>query len=421
MKRFVTILSILSIAVLSVSACSPVKEPDPVSFMVFGEPAELQAYQNLVSAFKKGHADIPIELIHIPSQGDYRKRLAADLTSGAPADVVLVSYRRFAELAAKNAFEPLGPYLDQSDQINTNDFYPQAIQPYMWQGQLICIPQNISSLVMYYNKDLFDAAGASYPADNWSWDDFISTAQALTLDTDQDGQIDQYGVGIEPELIRVAPFIWQNNGFVSYQNALALDYPTSVEAIQWFVDWQVKYHIVPNAVEEVSENSESRFVNGRAAMYFNSRRLTPTFREITAFDWDVAPLPVGKTKATILHSDAYCLTSASAHKTEAWKFIEFANSVEGQTIVAQSGRTVPSLIEVAESDAFLDPSAKPEHSKVFLDEIPNIVALPQQVNWAEIEEIVSEELQRAFYGNVSTLKAMQSAVFRTRPLFTENE
>jgi multiple sugar transport system substrate-binding protein len=249
----------------------------------------------------------------------------------------------------------------------------------------------------------------------------MAAAQTLTRDVDGDGRLDQYGAGVEPELIRVAPFIWQNMGVVSYDTALALTSPKALTAVQWFVDWQTKYHIVPTAAEEQAETSESRFINGRTAMYFNSRRVVPTFRTITAFDWDVAPLPKGVTDATILHSDAYCLPAASRRKEAAWAFIAFANSGEGQTLIAQTGRTVPSLVQVAESSAFLTPGQKPEHSQVFIDVIPRILALPLQTNWADIEEVADAELQRAFYGEASVPEAMQAAVDRTTLMFIETE
>ena len=415
------IVSLCLLMVLFISSCGNGESSDPVSFMVFGEPAELKAYQELAAAFEKQNADVSIELIHIPSQGDYRKRLAADLVGGAPADVVLVNYRGFTALAFKNAFEPLGSYLEKSSVIKYADFYDLPMRAFSLGNQVVCIPQNISSLVLYYNKNLFDAAGLSYPDENWTWDDFISAGKTLTVDTNQDGSIDQYGVGVEPDFIRVAPFIWQNGGKISNEGSLTLTDLLEVEAVQWFVDWQVKEHIVPDAVAEKAESSESRFLNGRTAMYFNSRRVVPTLREITAFDWDVAPLPAGRGEYTILHSDAYCLAAASKHKDAAWSFIEFANSADGQKIIAKTGRTVPSLIQVAESEAFLESTVKPEHSRVFVDVIPYILRLPQQANWMDIEEICNEELQRAFYGDVTVEEALQSAVDRALPLFTEIE
>ena len=55
---------------------------------------------------------IDVNLVHIPDQGDYRKRLGADFAAGTPADIVLINYRRYAAFAAKGVLEPLAPYLD---------------------------------------------------------------------------------------------------------------------------------------------------------------------------------------------------------------------------------------------------------------------------------------------------------------------
>jgi len=418
------LIFIACIASLVLPSCQPVPSAaGNISFMVFGDPAELAAYQTLVDSFMQAHPEIQVELIQIPGQSDYRKRLAADLTAGDPADVVLINYRRFAGFASVGALEPLGAYLEKSDLIKEADFYPEAVNAFKWRGELTCIPQNISSLVVYYNKDLFDSAGVSYPADGWTWDDFLSAAQALTKDADGNGLTDQFGAGIEPSLIRLAPFIWQANGVIvdddGNPSTLTLDLPEDLQAVDFFVSLQTVHHVVPNADEEASEDSESRFINGRLAMFFNSRRGVPTYRESAVFDWDVAALPQKDAQASILHADAYCLPSASKNKPAAWTFIEYANSAEGQTIIAGTGRTVPSLISVANSPAFLDPNAKPANSRVFLDVIPTIRALPIHPNWAEIEDAASEELERAFYGQAVVKDAMLRAVQRSQEYFFE--
>ena len=408
--RVVLLFALLSFIILT--ACQPAASGN-ISFMVFGDPAELAAYQTLTDSFQQKYPDIQVELIQIPGQSNYRKRLAADLVAGTPADVVLINYRRYAAFANTGALESLGKYLEKSKLIQEADFYPESIKPYKWNGELMCIPQNISSLVVYYNKDLFDAAGVSYPADDWTWLDFLSAAQSLTNDVDNDGVTDQFGAGIEASLIRMAPFIWQAGGQIvddeSNPTGLTLNSTEAFDAADFFFGLQTVHHVVPNREQETSEDSESRFINGRLAMFFNSRRGVPTYRESANFDWDVAPLPQNLTKASILHSDAYCLPSASRNKDAAWAFIEFANSVEGQTIVAETGRTVPSLVAVANSPAFLDPNAKPANSQVFLDVIPYVRALPIHPNWADIEEMASEELARGFYGEVDSYAAMLNA------------
>lgn len=414
-------LMMILLTLLLAGCAAPTPATTTVSFMVFGEPAEKAAYDELVAAFAEKHPQIAIELIHIPDQGDYRRRLSADFAAGTAADVVLMNYRRYANFAARGVLHPLDDYLNSSELLRLDDFYQPAVAPFYWDNRLMCIPQNLSSLVVYYNKDLFDQAGLAYPTDDWTWNDFLQTAQALTRDLDGDGTTDQYGLGTDPSIFRVAPFIWQNGGELvdnpSNPRRLNLDAPASREAIQWFVELQTVHGVVPDAVAEEAENSESRFLNGRTAMFLNSRRGVPTYRTITAFDWDVAPLPQRVQRAGILHSDAYCMAASTPNKDAAWTFIEFANSTEGQTIVAQSGRTVPSLRAVAESPAFLDPAAKPARSRVFLDYIDDIRLVPVMATWTDIEEIAGKEMERAFYGQASVDEAIATAIQNTQEYF----
>lgn len=389
--------------------------------MVFGDAAEFAAYEALVAAFTGAQDDVTVSLSHIPSQGDYRARLASDFAAGTPPDVSLLNFRRVGAFAAADQLQPLGAYLASSEVMAAEDFYPITLEAFTWQDQLMCIPQNISSLVVYYNRDLFRAAGVAEPADNWTWDDFLATAKALTRDSDGDGQTDQYGLGVEASLYRLAPFIWQNGGELvddpTFPTQLALPRVPALAALTWFTELQTVHGVVPDRLAETSQDSESRFLAGTLAMYLNSRRGTPTYRESAAFDWDIAPLPRGVTEAGVLHSDGYCLSAAAADKDAAWRFIEFANSAEGQRIIAQTGRTVPSLKAVAESDAFLDPAQRPARSRVFLDTIASLRLVPVLSTWNDIESTASEEIERAFYGDISPEEAATLARDRTEEYF----
>lgn len=420
MRHYFRLLICLSVLFL-LAACQRQPAQQTVSFMIFGDPAERQAYQTLVDAFHAEHPEIRVEITHIPSASDYRKRLATDFAAGTPADITLMNYRRYAAFAANNLLEPIGPYLKASRIIQPEDFYPMSIQAFTWRGEIMCLPQNISSLVVYYNQDLFDAAGVPYPPDHWTWDDFVNTAKALTRDLDGDGRIDQYGLGTEASLYRLSAFVWQNGGPLvdneEAPNRLTLTRPPSLEALQWFVDLRQVHGVVPDRVEEAAMDSESRFIAGTTAMFLNSRRGVPTYREITAFTWDVAPLPVGKVEAGILHSDGYCLSATTRNKEAAWTFIEFANSPTGQRLVAQSGRTVPSLISVADSDAFLDPGKLPARSRVWLDTAVTLRAVPVISTWDEIERTAGAEIERAFYGDISAEEAARLSVTRTEEYF----
>lgn len=402
-------------------AAAPAQSGGKVSFMMFGDPTEKEAYDGLIAAFSRKHPEIQAELVYVPNQVMYFQRLTIDFAGGTPPDVFLLNYRRYANFAAGGQLEPLDAYVARSRVINLADFYPQAVAPFRWQNSLLGIPQNISSLVVYYNKNLFDQAGVPYPKANWNWDEFVASAKALTKDTDGDGTTDQYGMGTDAIMFRVAPFIWMNGGDIvdnpSAPRKLTLDSPAAREALVRFVDLQLKHRVVPTQVEEKAEASISRFLRGATAMYFDSRRVVPAFRTITGFDWDIAPLPRGKTPAGILHSDAFFMSAASRNKPAAWTFIEFANSVEGQTILAKTGRTVPSRISVANSPAFLEPGSKPASCQAFLDIIPHVRAVPVMKNWVDIESCASEEIERAYHGNVSLERAINLAISRAATYF----
>lgn len=425
-KSALTIV-LVSLVLLLLASCtrkSSSENPTQISFGVFGSGEEYKAYQNIVAAFQEKHPEIEVQIQYIPEDDEYRQRLATQFSGGQPPDALLLDYRHYTVFAAQGGLEAVGPFLDQSSLIKAADFYEQPMNAFTYEGKLWCIPQNISSLVVYYNKELFDKAGVPYPTNDWTWADFLNAARALTMDMDGDGIIDQYGAGIAPRLIRMAPFIWQNGGELvdnrDQPTQLTLNSPATKEAFQWFVNLQVSEHVVPDAVAESAVPSETRFLNGTLGMFFNSRRGVPTYRTIESFAWDVAPLPRGKQQASILHSDGFCMSSASEHKDEAWAFIEFVNSVEGQTTLSETGRIVPSLIAVAESPAFLDASKSPANNRAYIDTAATIYPIPVVPGWAAVESLANREVERAFYGQASVDEAIQMADEMTKEYFAKD-
>jgi multiple sugar transport system substrate-binding protein len=396
-----------------------------ISFLVFGEPEELRAFRSVARRFEEVEPDIDVRLIEASDRTDLITRLSTSIAGGSPPDVFLINYRFFGQFASRGALEPIEDRLADSDAFEERDFYPQALDAFRFGGKLTCLPQNVSSLVVYYNRDVFREAGVAPPRQGWTWHDMVEKALALTRDEDGDGNPDRYGLGVEPTLIRIAPFVWSNGGELVDDAAnptrFTLDTPAAQAALQEFFDLRQLHLVVPGEVEIEAEDDESRFLNGRTAMVLSSRRATPAFRTITAFDWDVAPLPRHKRPAGILHSDAYCLTAASENKDAAWRFMEFALGPEGQRITARSGRTVPSLIEVSRSEAFLDPTAKPASSHVFLDTIPFIRRVPNISTWPEIEDASEGILELGLYEGGSSKETARQLIARTTPIFARAE
>jgi multiple sugar transport system substrate-binding protein len=385
--------------------------------MVFGAPDELQAYRDLVRAYEAANPGQQVELITIPGRDDYHRRVAADFGAGRAADVLVLDYRRYTTFARRGLLEAVGPYLAKSQTLAESDFYRETIFPYYQGRDLMCLPQHGSGLAVYYNRDLFDAAGAPYPADRWDWEDFIATAQALTRDTDGDGQTDVYGVGTEVSLAYAAPFIWQNQGELvdnlMLPRLMEIDQPLTVEAVQWFGSWQAQHGAAPTAEAEAAESSEARFMAGGLGMFLNTRRGVWAYRPLDGLDWDVAPLPGHRGRRTnVLFSDGYCMAASAKNKDAAWRFIEYAGSAEAQGLLAATGRQIPARRDAAEAVMALEATARPEHGQVFFDSISRLQPMPPLENWVEIEVIVTDEIQNVFYGRSQASQAMRVAAIR---------
>jgi hypothetical protein len=87
--------------------------------MMFGDPLEKAAYDKLVARFKELHDQVTVELIHIPSLGDYRRRMMSDFLTSTPADVTLINYRRYAQFAAKNCWSRSAPIWIKASMTHT--------------------------------------------------------------------------------------------------------------------------------------------------------------------------------------------------------------------------------------------------------------------------------------------------------------
>jgi multiple sugar transport system substrate-binding protein len=416
-------LAIVVVAVYGVTAgdiSTAAQAPTAIRFAFWGDPAEQAAYEQVVSGFEATHPGIDVTLDYTPGQTDYYRKIATDFAGNDPPDVFLINYRQFGQYAARGALEPVASYLDASPTIRASDYAPIAMDAFKYGGDQVCMPQNVSSLVVYYNVDLFTANGVPLPAPGWTWNKFMAAAEALTQDTDGDGQLDQYGVVVEPIMYRMVPFVWSAGGEIvddlDHPTRLALDSPQAIKGIETFLSLGVSGHnVVPSEEEVAAEEDADRFMRGGAAMFLQSRREVPTLRQIEGFTWDVAPLPIIDEVATVLHSDAFCMASATTDKEAVWDFIEYAVGETGQLILAETGRIVPSRTNIAQSPIFLngvpvdartalsgagspapEVALPPASSEVFLANIPAIHRLPSLSTWPEVEDIFNAEFDRAF-------------------------
>ncbi len=151
-----------------------------ISLMVFGNPEELAAFRSVASAFNGEQAEVHVNLVEASDRADLLARLSTSFAAGNPPDLFLLNYRYIAKFGTKALLENLNDRLATSQAFQVADFYPEAMKAFQFSGAQSCLPQNISSLVVYYNRSMFKAAGVQEPVNGWSWDDRVAAAKKRT-------------------------------------------------------------------------------------------------------------------------------------------------------------------------------------------------------------------------------------------------
>ena len=387
----------VALALLLAACGRDAATPRPLRLQVFGDPLEVAGYRALIAAYRARHPEAQVELTPVGKQKDHMARLATAFAAGDPPEVFVLNFRRFGQLAAKGVLAELGPALTATGQWREADFYEPAVEAFRYEGKLLCLPQNVSSLVVYYNRALFRAAGIAPPAADWSMGEFLTAALNLRNRARDAKGGTVWGVGVEPSLIRLAPFIWAYGGTLVDDTVrptrITLDAPAGLQMFKALRGGR----LAPSLASYKSEDHEARFLRGDMGMLLQSRRFTATLRQSPGVDWDVAPFPRGQHSVGVLHADAYCQAADAKDPAAARRFIEFALSEEGQAVLTRSGRLVPSRKSVAESPVFLDPAQPPASARVFLDAIPHLRRTPNVATWHEVESKADVLIEEWFY------------------------
>jgi multiple sugar transport system substrate-binding protein len=374
-----------------------------LKFMMWGLPDELATVKEYIRKFNQKHPEIRVEIIHKP-QG-YDTSLDTMLAGGAPPDVFYVSAERLPLYASRNQLVDLGPCVEYSRDFSLDDFYPQTVEPFRWQGKLYGIPKDFTTLVMYYNKTHFDKMGMAYPNANWTWDDFLDAAIRLT-EQGPGGRTKVYGFILETWLGEWLPWVMQNGGALMNESRTRwlLGDPAYIdaneEAIQFLVDLVVKHKVAPSAEVTSDLGTFDLFQRGSAAMCTYGRWKCMDFKHIKDFEWDVAPIPHRKKRVSMLFTVSYAIAQGSQHKQEAWELIKFLTGPEGQLATAESGHAIPSMRSVAMSDNFLKAPVipRPINAMVFLDAIPHSQVPPTRPDWQEISDVMGREMDMMWRG-----------------------
>src|SRR5918996_4738209 len=173
MKRIV--VALVGLALLPL-ACSEGRSGDTsggggrIRVQVSGEAEEIAVYDTVVKAFGDANPSIDVTLVKLADKDDHLAKLTTSFAAGRSPDVFLVNFREYSQFVTRGGVEPFGDHIDDAG-VTLDDYFPQPIEAFTYDDELQCMPQNISSLVVYYNRELFEKAGVPEPRGEWTWDE----------------------------------------------------------------------------------------------------------------------------------------------------------------------------------------------------------------------------------------------------------
>lgn len=334
-----------------------------ISYLMWGSPQEAEAWATVVKGFEAGHPDIKVS-VEVADWDSYWEKLRVQMAGGTPPDVFAMDAPLYMDWQSRGVLLNLQPMLDREPGI-LDGVYPITLEAYKTADGIYGLPRDFQTIVLYYNKDMFEAGGVGYPTEDWTYDDFRAAAKALTLDKDGDGSVDQWGFwdgGYDMEPFWGA-LVWAYGGDVvdAAAGKTLIGSPEATAAFQMMADIWVTDRSMPSE-QQLAAYGWDGFLSGVAAMGVSGHWSIPEYSTV-AFKWDIAPMPSGPAgRATSVNSAGFVIAKDSKNPEAAWEFVKYAFSDAGQTELARIGLAIPVRKSVAESDAYLGQAVKIDHS-----------------------------------------------------------
>jgi multiple sugar transport system substrate-binding protein len=408
-KLFFFLLFAFCFLPFTLTGCTQKSNKTIIQFASWGSQSEVAIIKPILAEFEQNNPDIKVEFVHIPQ--NYFQKIHLLFASNLAPDVLFINNLYLPIYANANVLQEFtidknGIIREQGTgngeqnkssflfPLSSSLFYKKALKALSYNNKLYAIPRDVSTLVVYYNKDIFKKYNVPLPGKYWTFDDFLILAQKLTKDTNNDGKTDIWGVSFDEDLLFYLPYLMSEGGGVLSDDLKTsiIDSPKSQKGLKFYADLRNKYHVAPTEAESASATMAQLFLQGKLAMQVSGRWLVPKYREDAKFEWNVINFPAGDKGSVVpLDASGWAIAKSSKHKKEAARLIEFLASKQSSEKFTQSGLIVPARIDVAQG-AFLsfDKNA-PQNKKVFIDIIKTAKNTPVSVNYNEIQDNLKEK------------------------------
>jgi multiple sugar transport system substrate-binding protein len=283
------------------------------------------ALEKVIADFNASQDDVEVKAEIMPWDTLYQKVLTAVAGNDGP-DIIAMSAARMPQFARQGMFLPVDDYYDDPDH-DSAALAEAAIGASVFDGKNYGVPVNYTPMMMYYNKDLFEAAGLDPEAPPTTWDEFAAMVPKLTVDENGDGKPEQYATALgDHETVPVFPaLLWGTGGGVVSDDGTTsmLGDAASLDALNFWVDLVKDKKASPIGLS--GADADKLFL--------------------------IAPPPAGPNSDAVL-ADVVSMGlpagTDDATKEAAYSFFAYWNSQEGQTTWADGSGFPPNRADVAD-------------------------------------------------------------------------
>ncbi|MER5362487.1 sugar ABC transporter substrate-binding protein [Streptomyces sp. NPDC002785] len=307
------------------------------------EPEHTQWGEMLTACGKT--AGVRVEQTSVPGASLIPKVLQQASSRTLP-DLLMLDNPDLQQIAQTGALTPLDKY-----GIDSSGFAKGILSAGTHQGKLYGLAPNVSTIALFYNKDMLAKAGVAVPR---TWDELKAAAAKLT-------RPGRYGMAVDANATfegtwQFLPFLWSNGG-----DEKQLDTPQAAQALQLWVDLVKSGSMSKSVLNWTQADVHDQFVAGKTAMMINGPWRIPALNQDRNLHWGVAPIPVprsGQTPVTPLGGEVWTVpqSPSKARQEKAAQVLACLNSSSNMLTLAKQHFTVPSRTPVAAQYAEQVPS-----------------------------------------------------------------
>jgi sn-glycerol 3-phosphate transport system substrate-binding protein len=342
------------------------------------------------------------------------KVLTAHKAGKPPTSAILLSTDTFT-LADEGAISPIDDFVKtDADRAWLKSFFPAFLLNGQFDNKTWGVPFQRSTVVLYWNKQLFKEAGLDPNKPPQTWAETISMGQKLTK-KDASGNVTQWGIQVPSSGFPYwlfQGFSTQNGGILANAagNAVKYDDPKVVEALQYWVDLSRKHGIHPPGVVEWGTTPRD-FLERKVAMIWTTTGNLTNIRSNAKFDFGVAMLPAGERRGSPTGGGNFFIfkKATAAEQEGAYKFAQW---------LTQPERAAQWSIDtgyVAVSPASYETAALKKYAADFppalvaRDQLPHAVAELSTHDNQRVTKALNDGLQAALTGAKTPAQAMKDA------------